>query len=298
MMPPKAPPPRSPRSTSVPPASRASRVHEGARASEAARVVAEDARRPSVNPTNRRVSRPQLPPDIQELEDRRSSLPPFDEGSIDEASLAPPPPKAPSRALTIARTVLGVALVIGVSGTVAWAARRYVMTTPRFAVSDIAVTGGSRRTADDIAAEAGIARGANVFTVDLDRARAKLLADPWISEATLARRLPGTILVQVTERDAGAIVALGDSYLSTRDGDVFKRLEPGDPSDLPIITGLAEGSIADDREAIARSIRRALDLASDYEHGPLATRAPLQEIHYGEAGAITLIVGKSALALA
>jgi cell division protein FtsQ len=193
--------------------------------------------------------------------------------------------------------VAGVALVIGVSGTVAWAARRYVMTTPRFAVATIDVSGERHRTSDEIADTAGLSRGANVFSVDLDRARARLLADPWVSEATLARRLPGTILVQVSEREAGAIVALGDSYLASRDGEIFKRLEAGDPADLPIITGLTPEAVAADREGTAQSIRRALDLASDYDHGPLAQRAPLQEIHLEGGGAVTLIVGKSAVSL-
>jgi cell division protein FtsQ len=268
---------------------------KGARA-EAKSVIDphEEGRRPSsVNPSNRRVSRPKLPPEMSQLE----ADAPSDHELATDADASAKPPKPPSRLLVIARAVAGAALVVAVSISVAWAARHYVMTTPRFAVREIAVTGQSRRSVDDIATEAGIARGANVFTVDLDGARAKLLADPWISEAFLARRLPGTIFVQVTEREAAAIVALGDSYLATREGEIFKRLEPGDPADSPIITGLTPDAVAEDREGVARSIRRALDLAADYESSPLGTRAPLQEIHYSSDGAITIIVGKSALAL-
>src|SRR5439155_10074310 len=113
----------------------------------------EEERRPSINPSNRRVSRPKLPPELSQL--------PL-EGEATNAPEAPPevgaPAKPPSRFMAIARAVAGAALVIGVSVSVAWAARHYVMTTPRFAVREIAVTGQSRRSADDIATEAGIAR--------------------------------------------------------------------------------------------------------------------------------------------
>jgi cell division protein FtsQ len=104
-------------------------------------------------------------------------------------------------------------------------------------------------------------------------------------------------MVQVLERDAAAIVALGDSYLASRDGDVFKRLEPGDPTDLPAVTGLTADAIAEDRVGAIRSIRRALDLAAEYDRTPLAARAPLEEVHIADGEALTLFVGKSAIAL-
>ena len=240
---------------------------------------------------NRRVARPKLPADLVEV--MGMELPPEPEPEI----AAPPPPNPPSRFAAVARAGLGIALVIGVSTTAALGARRYVTSTPRFAVKEIDVSGNARRTPDDVATEAGITKGENVFALDLDRARARLLADPWIREASIGRRLPGTVTVQVTERDAAAIVALGDSYLASRDGDVFKRLEPGDPTDLPAITGLTPDAVAQDREGAIRSIRRALDLAAEYERSPLAARAPLEEVHIAQGEALTLFVGKSAIAL-
>ncbi len=244
-----------------------------------------------MNVPNRRVARPKLPPDLAQEIGIEAEAP--------ESEVAPAPaPKPPSRVAGIARGVLGVALVLGISVTAALGARRYVTTTPRFAVKTIDVAGNARRTADDVASEAGIAKGANVFTLDLDRAKTRLLADPWIRDATLARRLPGTVTIQVTERDAAAIVALGDSYLASRDGDVFKRLEPGDPTDLPVVTGLTADAIVQDRAGAVASIRRALDLAAEYEHTPMAARAPLEEVHVEPGEALTLFVGKNAIALA
>jgi cell division protein FtsQ len=208
-----------------------------------------------------------------------------------------PPSSLSSRLLSALRTVLGVALVIASSLGVAWAARRHIMTSPRFAVAHVDVIGNERRSAGAIASESGIDVGANVFVLDLDAARARLLADPWISEATLARRLPGTILVQIAERKPAAIVAMGDTFLATAEGDPFKRFEDGDPTDLPIVTGLRPDAYAVDREGTLRTVRRAIDLAAEYERGSLAKRSPLEEVHVDSEGAFHLVVGRSAMQL-
>ncbi len=203
----------------------------------------------------------------------------------------------PSRWVRVARTVLGASLVIATSALVAWAARRYVMTSPRFAVTDIEVVGGERRTPDTVSAESGIGVGGNVFALDLDAARARILADPWISEATLARRLPGTILVQITERKPAALLAVGDTLLVTSQGEPFKRVEPGDPVDLPLVTGLRPDELTGDHEGATRTIRRAIDLAAEYEASSLSRRSPLEEVHVSPEGTFTLVVGRSATEL-
>ena len=235
----------------------------------------------------------------------RGGGPPSEAPVAVETKVAPAP-TSESRAMRVARGVLGFVLVIGIGGTAAWGARRYVKSSPRFAISEIITTGAKRRTPDELATIAGIGKGQNVFTVDLDRARARLAADPWVSEATLARQLPGTIFLRVVEREAGGIVATndgtakaagGDTYVVTREGTVIKRLETGDPTDLPIVTGVVLQQLVDDREGATRTIRRALDLAADYDHCPLAQRSPLEEVHVETNGEMTLVIGKSAISL-
>jgi cell division protein FtsQ len=171
------------------------------------------------------------------------------------------------------------------------------MHSPRFAITAVDVVGSDRRTPADIVAESGIVVGTNVFAADLDAARARVLADPWISEVTLARRLPGTILMQVGERKPVSLVALGDLFLAGADGEPFKKLEPGDPVDLPLVTGLRPEGLAQDHDGTCRTIRRAVDLAAEYDRGVLARRLPLEEVHVEADGAFSLVVGRSALAL-
>ena len=203
----------------------------------------------------------------------------------------------PSRFLSVLRAALGMALVAGVSVGAAWALRRHVMTSPRFYVTEVSVVGNETRPSPALVAESGLAVGANIFAADLDAARARILADPWVIEASLVRRLPGTIAIAVTERKAAALVALGDTYLASADGEPFKKIEVNDPVDLPVVTGLRPESLAEDRLETTRTIRRAIDLALEFEHGELAKRANLQEVHVASDGIFTLVVGHSATQL-
>lgn len=201
-------------------------------------------------------------------------------------------------AMRILRSVVGFALVVGIGIAVAWAARRYIKTSPRFAVREIVTTGGKRRSPDELATIAGIAKGDNVFTTDLDRARVRLLADPWVSEATLARQLPGTVFLRVVEREAAGVLGTGDgTYLVTRDGTIIKKLETGDPTDLPVVTGVSLEQLTTDREGATRTVRRALDLAFDIERSPLSHRSALEEVHVEPNGEMTLVIGKSGVRL-
>jgi cell division protein FtsQ len=105
----------------------------------------------------------------------------------------------------------------------------------------------------------------------------------------------------VIERKAAALAALGDTFLTTADGEPFKKLEPTDPidalADLPLVTGLRAESLADDREGTMRTIRRAIDLAAEFQRSPLAKRGALEEVHVEADGVFSLVVGKSAVEL-
>ncbi len=235
-----------------------------------------------------------MPPNlrIRKLAPTETSVPSASRGAEAKDATSPG-----SKIVPVLRALAGGALVVSLSSAVAWVIRDHVINSPRFAVADIRVTGGHQRTDEALLAEAGLSKGANIFSVDLDGARVRLLADPWVSGVTLTRRLPGTLVVQVTERELGAVVVLHETYLASRDGEIFKRFELGDPTDLPVLTGLDPDSVAEDREGAQATIRRALDLAAEYERSPLLPRV-LEEIHVTAEGGFTLVVGKDGLALA
>jgi cell division protein FtsQ len=218
--------------------------------------------------------------------------------STPESEDANSKPREESKVLAVFRVLLGGALMLAIGGGLVWGARRYVRTSPRFSVTEIVTTGAKHRRVEEIAAMAGVAKGDNVFSLDLSAARARLTADPWIESAEVTRLLPSKITIRVTEREAAGIVAMQEgTYLVTRDGAILKRLEAGDPVDLHVVTGMTLKTLLDDREGAARTLRQALELIADYEHSPLSPRMPVQEAHVEPNGDMTLVVGKTSTAL-
>jgi cell division protein FtsQ len=242
-----------------------------------------------MHPSNRRIAAPQLPPDVLEQQ------------AAEEAKNKPI--SRFRKIVPFVRGLVGAVLIAGVALGVAWSARQYVLTSPRFAITSIEVSGMKMRPQEELARESTLAVGQNIFSSDLDAAHAAIAKDPWIHDVEVTRRLPGTILVSVTEREAAALVSVSgadgssDLFIASREGEMFKRVEVGDPSDLIVITGITTDAVAQDREGVTRSILRALDLASDYSHTKLAAKSPLEEIHLAGDGTLSIVIGKNALTL-
>jgi cell division protein FtsQ len=192
----------------------------------------------------------------------------------------------------------GVLVTVASALACVWGMVRYTRTSPRFAVRVVEVQGSAHRTPEDIALLGGIARGQNIFTADLEAAKLAILADPWMEQVSIRRKLPSAIVIEVLEREAAALVAVGaDLYLSTRQGELFKKPERGDPYDLPVVSGTRAEDIVKDRAMAVATTRKALDLVSDYEHLGAAKQLPVQEVHLEDDGGVVLTVGKDAIQL-
>ena len=196
------------------------------------------------------------------------------------------------------RVFFGIAAVVGTSVGVAASAHRYALTSPRFALAKVELTGAERFSVEDVKRLAGVATGDNLFALDGRTLEAKLLQNPWISSARVGRRLPSVLEVTITERKARAVAVIGDRlYLVSKQGEPFKELQAQDPVDLPVITGLKAENLGRDKRGELARLGRALDVLSQYERLGMSRVHAAQEIHLGEGGAFTLTVGREGLVI-
>ncbi|MDQ3036677.1 MAG: FtsQ-type POTRA domain-containing protein, partial [Myxococcota bacterium] len=168
---------------------------------------------------------------------------------------------------------------------------RHVRTSPAFATEEILISGASRLERVEIEETAGLAVGRNVFEISPDEARRNLLAHPWIDEVEVRRRLPGRWSITIRERAAAAILMIDEGWLVSDEGAVFKRLEPGDPTDLPVITGIDRDRFTADRAFRTRVLLAVVALLSDWRAAGLWRREPIGEIHVEADDALTLRIG-------
>jgi cell division protein FtsQ len=107
-----------------------------------------------------------------------------------------------------------------------------------FKVKDILVVGRRETAREEIFSAIGLVRGAPILAFDLEAAKARVEALPWINKTSLERMLPNTILLRVEERKPMAIWQhKGQFALIDRKGKVILRKGLERFSDLLVVVG-------------------------------------------------------------
>jgi cell division protein FtsQ len=135
-----------------------------------------------------------------------------------------------------ARWMVPAAIVCGLG---AWGAKQ-ILDSSWMKVTAIDVRGNSRLSIGEIDALVAGLRDERIFDVDLDAYRKRLMDSPWVAAVSLARVLPSTIEVRITERAPLAVARLGQQlYLVDDSGVIIDEFGPQYRDfDLPIIDGL------------------------------------------------------------
>jgi cell division protein FtsQ len=226
------------------------------------------------------------------FEDESEDVP----GSAQASDKAEAGAKAWGKVAAAFRLGLGLALVVGTSVSVAYSVRHYALTSPRFSIQEVNLLGGKRVSPEQARDQAGVVLGSNVFALDTALAEKKLLENPWISEARVTRDLPRSLRIEVKEREPAALAVFSDRlYLVTADGEPFKLLEPGDPADFALITGVSVEGLSRDRPREIERVREGLEVLEQYGRVPLSKAQPAQEVHLADSGDVVLTAGKEGI---
>jgi cell division septal protein FtsQ len=167
---------------------------------------------------------------------------------------------------------------------------RYVRTTDYLAVRYISVIGYNRASAEEIIGLAGIHEGDNLVAVDIDAAALRVARHPWIAECRITRELPDRIYISVSEHIPAAIALLEAPYLTNIEGRPLKRFAPGDPADLPLITGVSRADFDGEPAAAAWRIKCGIQLARKLTELELWERLNPSEINVDASGSLTLFL--------
>ncbi len=113
----------------------------------------------------------------------------------------------------------------------------------RLTLQAVHVSGTHRVVEGDVLGRLNLPVGANLLELPLPDLQAQVEALPWVSSARVERDLRSQSLsVQVAERRPTMILGSGGLHLVDESGVVFKALERGDPSDLPLLSA-EEGQV-------------------------------------------------------
>lgn len=178
--------------------------------------------------------------------------------------------------LTGAIVFITAALVIGYDR---------ILRSPDLRVRDTVVKGCQELTEKEILTLASVRSSANLLTINRDAIARRIRANPWVREVFVGREFPGRLVIVVQERKAVALLERDEGlYLVDGEGTPFKKLETGEESDLPVLTGCVRGGILDGA-LVKKSLALLNDLAG-IKDGPEIGK--VSEIHGNETFGLSL----------
>jgi cell division protein FtsQ len=114
-----------------------------------------------------------------------------------------------------------------------------------FRITSIALAGGRHVTREEVLTIAGVTGRTSLLFLDATAARARLLSNPWIADATVLKLYPGRLHIAITERDAFALWQKdGKVAVISEDGTVVEPFVAKPFAKLPLVVGAGAQSQA------------------------------------------------------
>ncbi len=172
----------------------------------------------------------------------------------------------------------------------------FVSTSPLLRIDQIVMSGNQRVPAEAVSALLGGLYGENILSADLEAWRSRLLASPWIEDASFRRALPSTLEVLVRERTPIAIGRKGGRlYLVDERGAAIDDYGPQYANlDLPIVDGFGSGK-ADAAADAARGAAAARLIMALRQKPAIAER--LSQVDVADVHNVTILLNDDAAEL-
>jgi len=160
-----------------------------------------------------------------------------------------------------------------------------ILLSPHLRIRETVVKGCKEMTEKDILSLAAVRSPANLLTINRDAVARRIRTNPWVQEVFVGREFPDRLVIWIRERKAVALIEKENGlYLVDGEGAPFKRLETGEESDLPVLTGFIREGIVDEG-----LVKKSLTLLGDIKGikgGPEI--GMVSEIHGNETFGLSL----------
>lgn len=186
-----------------------------------------------------------------------------------------------------------IALIAGVAfgGRFGW---QLLAKSGALSVKKIEVAGCVRALEPDVLAYAGVKLGDAMMALDLDDIAMSLRRHPWVAQATVKRRMPDKVTIEIVEHEPAMIAGLSNGgkqlepYIANVHGELVKRLSSDDQIELPMISGFTREQANREPEKLHLRVREARTLIDfvQREAGPLGR---IDEVRFDEALGWTLV---------
>jgi cell division protein FtsQ len=204
--------------------------------------------------------------------------------------------KKKKRAYRVLLVRAGVALPIVIAGVLIWTRmplmnifiRQQLIQQGIGTIREVVVQGNYHTAKEGIVQQLDLEPGMLLFDVDLVDKQAAVESLPYVKTAQLSRQWPDRLLVSVTERVPVAIVNLEKLCYVDADGQIFKRIDPGEEVDLPVFTGLSVAQLQKNPEQGRALLNLGLKLLACWQKNDAYGQEGIAEIHLDNTFGLTV----------
>ncbi len=158
----------------------------------------------------------------------------------------------------------------------------------RFVMEEIIVEGNRIVPTEMILKAAKVQNGDNLFRLNIYKAKQRIEQIPQVLSASVQRKLPDTIIIQVVERKARAVIKSGSSVCIDSEGMLLPESASGGIDDITRINGIKlkntkSGSICDNKDVLT-----ALNILRLHDCSKLREQVTIEAVYVNEDGEFRL----------
>jgi cell division protein FtsQ len=138
--------------------------------------------------------------------------------------------------------IFGAVLVLALISFSFLSVYHYLLTSPYLGLNHVEVQGVQKELKAQLLQRADLPPKVSLLALNLRALKKRLEKDPWIRSVQLERRFPHTLLIRAEKQEPRAILLADGMYYLNRFGEAFKKVDPSEDTDFPLVTGLGENS--------------------------------------------------------
>ncbi len=191
----------------------------------------------------------------------------------------------------VTRILLVAALLLGfVLGT--WEGYRRFIRMSYFRVAEVHVEGNLQVGSDEVVASLGLAPETSILEIDLAALSQRVLQNPWINAASVRRRLPLALAIQVVERVPEAVFIADRRYLLSADGVILTELDNEDLPTLPTLRATIRRRVRPGDRILSSEMAQGLAVWRQFQLANAVQGEKAHEIVMGVDGSYTVNLGQ------
>jgi len=136
----------------------------------------------------------------------------------------------------------------------------------------------------------------SLVNLDLREVSNRLAQHPWVEKAKVKRDWSRkALIIEVRERIPQALILTDDLYLVDRNGEIFKKVKPGDRVNFPVLTGLKHREVVERNQQAVGLILQALELLDLLGKYRTLTPQDVSEVALSKKRGLTLFTLKGGI---